>query len=119
MAEFPKLKTGAVMQYPARRTASYSTRVLRFVDGSEQRYRRYGSPLKAWVIRLELLDEEELRSLEEFFLSQQGALYDFSFTDPYDNTTYPSCRLEGDAVELRFQGVHRGGTALIVRENRS
>ncbi len=119
MAEFPKLKSGAVMQHPARRATAYSTRVLRFVDGSEQRYRRYGAPLKSWLIRLELLDEEELRALEEFFANQQGALYDFSFTDPFDGTTYPSCRLEGGEIELLFDDVHRGRTTLIVKENRS
>ena len=39
MNEFPKLKTGAVAQYPAQRTTRYSTHVMRFMDGSEQRYR--------------------------------------------------------------------------------
>ena len=41
MATFPTLKTGAVMQYPAKATIRYSNRFIKFVDGGEQRYRDY------------------------------------------------------------------------------
>ena len=60
MANFPALKTGAVAQYPSDRTRRYSTQVLRFLDGSEQRFAGFGAPLKRWLIRLELLDDTEL-----------------------------------------------------------
>ena len=33
MSDFPILKTGAVIQYPAEKATSFSTEVLRFVDG--------------------------------------------------------------------------------------
>lgn len=36
---FPTLKTGATLQYPAQRATAFSTDVVRFVDGSEQRFR--------------------------------------------------------------------------------
>jgi hypothetical protein len=39
MATFPKLKTNAVAQYPASKTARYQNQALRFLDGTEQRYR--------------------------------------------------------------------------------
>ena len=39
MANFPRLTTGAVTQYPSSRNLTYSTYVLRFVDGREQRFR--------------------------------------------------------------------------------
>ena len=38
---FPTLKTGAVMQYPGKRILQFSTDVVRFLDGTEQRYREY------------------------------------------------------------------------------
>ena len=41
MSEFPPLKTGAVMQYPAQKEARFSTTVVRFTDGSEQRFPQY------------------------------------------------------------------------------
>ena len=72
MPTLPLLKTGAVMQYPAAKEASYSTGIVRFVDGGEQRYRDYKAPLLRWIIRLDLLDEAELSGLEDFFLERDG-----------------------------------------------
>lgn len=118
MADFPVLKTGAVAQYPLTRALGYSTRVLRFVDGSEQRFREYPRALRRWVIRLDLLDEEEMSRVEEFFVSQQGKLGSFSFTDPWDGTQYPNCSLERDEILLRFGAVMRGEATVVVRENR-
>src|ERR1700737_4467549 len=60
MNVFPVLKTGAVMQYPAERWASYSTQTVRFLDGTEQRFGDYSTPLHRWVIRLVALDETEM-----------------------------------------------------------
>jgi len=42
---FPTLKTGAVVQYPAKRVLRFNTQALRFLDGSEHgkgaRYPQY------------------------------------------------------------------------------
>jgi len=115
---FPRLKTGAVMQYPANRGVECATRVFRFVDGSEQRYRER-LPVRRWVIRLEGLDEEELQNLQEFFASVQGCVGSFSFVDPWDETTYDNCSLEEDELAVEVGGEMRGQTVLVVRENRS
>src|SRR5579864_7199053 len=98
MPNFPTLKTGAVMQYPAKATTRYFTQVLQFVDGTEQRYREYRAPIHEWVIALDLLDEEEMDALDEFFTSQQGQFENFVFVDPKDDTTYPDCSLMIDDV---------------------
>jgi len=119
MSDFPRLKTGAVMQYPATRTVTYSTHVMRFVDGSEQRCRAYSSPVRRWVVRLDLLDDTEMAGLEEFFVSRQGEFDSFFFTDPWDNAEYPNCSLENDEAALEFLQEGRGRTTLVVRENRS
>jgi len=119
MSTFPRLKTGAVMQYPASRTAHYSTQVFRFVDGSEQRYREYATPIRRWIIRLELLDEEETSRLRQFFISMQGRSGAFEFEDPWDDSVHSNCSLENDELVVEFLGEARGRTALIVRENRN
>src|SRR5258706_11512887 len=93
MAAFPTLKTGAILQYPATATVRFFNRSLRFVDGADQFYRDYRTPLHEWVIRLELLDEAELKSLEQFFTDQQGKFGSFSFTDPKNGATYSNCSL--------------------------
>jgi hypothetical protein len=119
MANFPTLKTGAVMQYPAKATTQFSTQVLEFLDGTEQRYREYPGPLHQWVIALDQLDEEEMKAFEEFFISQQGQFGSFVFVDPKDNTTYPDCSLMIDDITFTVNGERRGKTSVTVQENRS
>ncbi len=118
MADFPRLKTGAVAQYPAQRVTHYSTQVLRFVDGSEQRYREFGAPLRRWVIRLSALSDEEVDALEAFFVEEQGGYGTFRFTDPWDDTEYAECSLEEPEAYFDYTGFHDGRTILIVRQNR-
>jgi phage-related protein len=119
MANFPALKTGAVAQYGSDRSRQFSTQVLRFVDGNEQRFPGYGAPLRRWVIRLELLDESELNTLEVFFENEGGRAGTFSFTDPWDGTVYATCSFDSDEMVLEFQEAARGKTQVIVKENRT
>ena len=119
MADFPTLKSGAVMQYPAERELRFSTEVLRFVDGSEQRFRGYGAPLRRWIVRLDLLEDVELKRLERFFDASQGALGSFPFTDPWDGTVYANCSLEEDEMAVEFNAEQQAKTALVIRENRT
>ena len=118
MSEFPRLKTGAVLQYPAQHASEYSTTVLRFVDGSEQRVSNYATPIHRWVVRLSVLDETELHLFREFFRAHSGAVQNFSFTDPWDGTTYPSCSLEDSELAEQLVSPSSATTSLRVRENR-
>jgi hypothetical protein len=119
MSDFPQLKTGAVMQYPASKTVRYAARVVRFLDGAEQRYREYGTAMRRWAVRLDLLDEEELSRLQQFFTEVQGQAGEFSFQDPWDGTVYSNCSLENDELTIELAGEMRGSTLLVVRENRN
>ena len=118
MANFPALKTGAVAQYPSDRQRNFSTQVLRFVDGSEQRFPGYGAPLRRWTIRLDLLDEAELTNLEQFFESEGGRAGNFSFTDPFDSAVYANCSFDADELALNFAGPQQGKATVVVKENR-
>lgn len=119
MSAFPSLKTGVVAQYPADRQQNFSTQVLRFLDGGEQRFPSYGGTLRRWVVRLDLLDEGELTMLEAFFLQQGGRAGVFSFTDPFDATVYASCSFDADELEMTFGGAQAGKTSVTIKENRS
>jgi hypothetical protein len=118
VASFPTLSTGAVAQYPADRARQFSTLVCRFLDGSEQRFPNYGAPLVRWTIRLDLLTETELVTLETFFLSEQGEAGSFTFTDPWDGAVYPNCSFVFGTMAAEFREVGRGGTQVVVKENR-
>src|SRR5262245_34583629 len=115
----PALRTGAVMQYPAQRELRFRTHAVRFVDGAEQRYREYRSPLRRWIVQLDLLDESELAALEEFFIQNKGQHGSFSFTDPNDNVEYPDCSVEDAEFTFEVEGELRGRAAVVIRENRS
>jgi len=119
VATFPILKTGAVAQYPARRTVRYQNQAVRFLDGTEQRYRDCGGPLHQWEIRLALLDEAEMAAFEAFLETNQGAFGTFAFTDPWDGTVYPNCSLGADDLAAVAAGEMDGSTRVIVRENRA
>lgn len=119
MANFPALKTGAVAQYPSDQQHNFSTQVVRFLDGSEQRFPNYGATLHCWAIRLDLLDEGELTNLQQFFLSEGGRAGNFSFADPFDGTVYSNCSFDADQLTLEFNESSQGKTQVTIRENRS
>jgi hypothetical protein len=114
MAAFPKLKTGAVAQYPITRELRAQNQTLRFVDGGQQRYRDAKGVRKRWLIQLELLDEGELAAVEEFFLEVQGAYGSFVFVDPWDGQVYEGCRLENDDAAFTSIGEMQSTATLAV-----
>ncbi len=96
----------------------FQNQVMRFVDGSEQRYRDCAGPLHQWVIRLSELDETEMAALEQFLASNQGIFGSFSFMDPWDGQTYSNCSFGDDAMDFTSVEEMRGGTSVTVKENR-
>jgi len=118
MSQFPVLKTGAVMQYPARKDLVFGTEIMRFVDGKEQRTRS-AAALHRWVVGLHLVDEGELAAVDAFFREQQGEAGVFSFTDPWDGTVYDNCSIDSDEFRSVLEGPRRGRAQIVIRENRS
>jgi hypothetical protein len=96
----------------------YRNQALRFLDGTEQRYRDCAGPLLRWEISLSRLDEGEIAAIEAFFEQNQGAFGNFVFTDPWDGTAYPDCSLETDRLETVSLAEMDGATVLTVVENR-
>jgi hypothetical protein len=118
-ASFPTLKTGAVVQYPATRNTQYSSVVVRFLDGNDQRYRQYSAPVQRWAIKLDMLDEAELRALDQFFSEQEGRAGVFAFVDPWTQTAHTNCSLDQDTLSYTLSGETQGSASLTVVENRS
>lgn len=119
MNRFPKLRTGAVSQYPTGRGTSYSTWIGQFVGGKEQRFRQYPASLLRWVIELQLLTSREVAEIGAFFAAEQGRAGMFEFEDPWTGTVYPNCSFEGDENEIRWDGEEMGRTRLTIRQNRT
>lgn len=119
MATFPRLRTGAVTQYPSSIRLSGSTRVLRYVDGSEQRYLQTATPMRSWTLRLNQVSEEELAAIEEFFVAQQGQFGQFTFIDPVDGAEFPNCSFESDSLHSQLFGEDQASGTIEIRSNAS
>ena len=118
MATFPKLKTGAVAQYPMARRAQFLNQTVRFVDGSDQRYRDSAGARLEWEIQLSQLDDSEMAAVEEFFRANQGAYGNFEFTDPWDGQAYDNCSLADDVLQVAAMASTGGSTKFTVVRNR-
>ena len=104
MDQFPKLRTGAIAQYPSAREYRFANEVVRFLDNSEQRYRDAVAARRRWVIRLARLDEGELAELANFFHKQQGRLGRFEFEDPWTGAMISDCRFDQDQFRSNSVG---------------
>ena len=115
-AFFPLLSSGAVTQYPTGLTTGQGARVIRFLDGSDQRYLMQASALRQWEIRLDLLNETEIQQVEGFFTESHGDYSPFTFPDPISGTNVPSCRLAAPGLVSEYVGVDNSSTSFWVIE---
>ncbi len=111
---FPALKTAAVAQYPLERAVRFSTQAVRFLDGSRQQFRLYGTGLRRWAVKLDLLDEQELSAVIAFIDAQAGAV--FAFTDPSSGTTAPRCMISGESAAAGMRGELNGQATVVIEE---
>lgn len=116
MATFPLLSTGAVTQYPTPLTQGQGAEVIRFLDGSDQRYLSQGRMLRQWQIRLDLLNETEIQQFETFFLELQGDYSIFTFPDPFTGAGVLNCRLGAPGLVSEYVGVDVSSTSFWVIE---
>ena len=105
MAQFPSLNTGAVAQYPLTANTGQGAQVIRFIDGTDQRYQSQARMLRSWRIRLDLLNEDETSQLETFFIAQQGDYSTFVFPDPISGTPIPNCRFASAGLATEYAGI--------------
>src|SRR5580658_5393797 len=114
MATFPVLKTGAVAQYPLGRGVHFSTQAVRFMDGSQQKFRLIGTGLRRWTLKLELLDEEELGAVISFVEQQTSAT--FAFTDPVTGDNVATCIISGEQFDATLNRDMSGQTTVVIEE---
>jgi len=117
MPTFPTLTTGAILQYPSVKRFSYSTRVMTFLDGSEQRFRQYPVQVQFWLVKLDKLTEDEVHKVETFIGMQLTQSAPFLFTDPWDGVEHPDCTIASDDFESAFDLNGRGSLSLVIRNN--
>ena len=111
---FPALKTGAVAQFPLGRSVRYSTQAVRFMDGSQQKFRLNGYGLRRWTVKLDQLDETELSALIDFVDAQGSAT--FSFTDPTTGSAVANCVIGGEQFDATLTGEMIGQASIVIEE---
>jgi hypothetical protein len=116
MATFPLLSSNAVMQYPAPLARVRAGRIVRFIDGSDQRFIALGKTLRSWQIKLTLLNEQEIGQLEAFFETQDGEYSLFDFPDPFTGATVPNCRFSAPTLATAYQATDVGAASFWVIE---
>ena len=114
---FPRLKTGALVQYPTVRELTRPVETVRFLDMGRQAYLDSRSSLRRWRLRLNLLDESELAAVIEFFTEMRGSLGRFEFEDPATGEVVANCRFDDDELVLSSAGEFHGQTVITVRES--
>jgi hypothetical protein len=111
---FPLLKTGAVAQYPLARSVRFSTQAVRFLDGSQQRFRLYGNGLRRWIVNLDLLDAQELSAVIAFVELQRSGI--FAFTDPVTGSVATRCALASEQFDATMTNEASGQTTVVIEE---
>ena len=119
MATFPLLQSGAICQHPAQVTYQQAVQILRYIDGSDQRFLQQGRQLRQWEVRLDLLNEIELLALETSFRAQLGDYLPFDFLDPFTDTVVPQCVIGNSSMVTELLEGRRCTTSLWVVETRA
>jgi hypothetical protein len=82
---YPQLGTGALSQFPIRKTRRTRTVTNRAADGSEVKLSDPTGVITEWSLVYSDLNDEEAGALQAFFDSVEGSLYGFTFPDPAGN----------------------------------
>ena len=97
MATYPQLGTGALSQYPVRKTRRTRTVVNLAADGSTIKLADPASEATEWVLAYTGISDDEAAALRSFFDAMEGTLNGFTFVDPAGNLLAWSEQLDNAA----------------------
>ena len=108
------------LEWPVVRKPQFSNAIKTTTTGKEYRLKYWNNPRWHWKISYVLLNDiptdlyltnlyTDLRTIEGFFLGQQGMFQKFLFWDPSDNTVAGQAIGVGDGTKLEFQLVRNFG----------
>lgn len=101
-AVFPSIRTGVVTQLPFSTSERFKTFKVDMDSGQRYTYAARANPRRAWTLEFPALTNSELLTLMNFFLSMNGPLSTFSFTDPTTGSTYTTVRFADDTFTARY-----------------
>jgi hypothetical protein len=82
---FPQLSTGALAQYPIKKTRLYRTITNVLADGSMFLAQDSGYSRSLWSLSYSGLSASDVQAIEAHFAACNGPLHEFTFIDPTEN----------------------------------
>lgn len=116
MASIPSLQSGSTVQYPLTTTRTYSTKVIQFIDGTEQRFAQTSKGRTRWTVSLRDLTASEVEDWGLFAAQSTVANQEFVFQDPVTGETHTKCRLSADPISIEHLDEQRAQLSLTVIE---
>jgi hypothetical protein len=86
---YPQLSTGALAQYPVKRSKTVHTAVNRMEDGSKVLYFDTQGSTLSWNLEYTGLTQQEMTALQTLFENCAGGFRVFTFLDPVGNLLGP------------------------------
>ena len=93
---YPQLETGALSQFPLRKTRRTRTVTNRAADGSTIKLADPAGVITEWNLAYSDLSDQEAATLRMFFEAAEGSLNSFTFLDPSGNLLAWSDRLNNE-----------------------
>ena len=109
MLTYPQLGSGALSQYPVRKTRRVRTVVNEAADGSTVRLADPAGETTEWQLEYAEISDDEAAALEQFFTAAEGTLNGFTFPDPTANLLGWSEQLDNRAWQADPQLSVAGG----------
>jgi hypothetical protein len=93
---YPQLATGALSQFPIRKTRRARTVINRSADGSTIKLADPACEVTEWNLTYTDLSDQEAATLQAFFAAAEGSLNGFTFLDPAGNLLAWSDHLDNE-----------------------
>jgi hypothetical protein len=114
MPNLPSLQSGSTVQYPFVTSLRYSTGIIRFVDGSEQRFSHTRGVHRTWTVGLRDLNPSEIEAVAAFATSSDKQA--FTFYDPVTGEVHSQCTLLAQPVTVEHADEQRAHLSLTIVE---
>lgn len=97
---YPAINGGVLVQIPFGTAPSFKTFRNDLDSGKRISWAAWPVPLNKWALSYPAITDEEVQELVIFYLTQGGAVNQFSFTDPNTLAVHDSCYFGAQGIEL-------------------
>jgi hypothetical protein len=115
-AAYPALYGTVVAQRPFTTRPRWQTTRNDLASGARYAWAEWGAVKAAWTMEHPCLMAAELAARLAFFVAVGGRYRGFSFTDPNTGVTHAHCRLDADALAVKWLGAGQCAVTVAITE---